>query len=200
MWIVGPESIYHVLQGASTKKDSWHTKEMRLPFLSSHLMYLWHFFFICPFFLQKKRVSLLPLNETLFSLLKLWANLHFLVLALARATKWTLSGFSCFNLSSSWTHMVNSSLTDHLSLCVLYHILKGSYWEGRELRIKWTKTESKISTSRDFNWAAISLISMTCSHTFLELSKVWLDSLFARVLTKALVELTNCASTALKNP
>jgi CxxC motif-containing protein len=59
MWIVEPESIHHVLQGASTKKDSWHTKEMSLLFFSSHLIYFWHSFFMCPSFLQKKQASLL---------------------------------------------------------------------------------------------------------------------------------------------
>lgn len=62
--------------------------------------------------------------------------------------------------------------------------------------MKCTKNDSEISTSRDLSWADMSLISIMCSRTFLELSKVLLDSFFIRVLAKALSELTNCSSTA----
>jgi len=82
---------------------------------------------------------------------------------------------------------------------MLYDILNGTYWEGREFNINWTNNDSKISTSRDLSWAAMSHISIMCSCTFLELSKVLLDSLFLRVLAKALLELTNYTSVAFIN-
>ena len=63
--------------------------------------------------------------------------------------------------------------------------------------MKCTKNDSEISTFRDFSLADMSLISMMCSRTLLELSKVLLDSLFIRVLAKGLSELTNCSSKTL---
>ena len=59
VWIVEPESIHHVLLGVSTKNDSWHTKDMTLPFFSSHFLYFRQSFFICPSFLQKKHLVFL---------------------------------------------------------------------------------------------------------------------------------------------
>ena len=95
-------------------------------------------------------------------------------------------------------HMVKSSLIDHFSLCVLYEMLKGSYSDGRELRMKWTRNYSNISISNDLNWATISLISIMCLHTPLVPSN-FIEHIFViRVLAKTLLEVSNYFSIALR--
>ena len=70
------------------------------------------------------------------------------------------------------------------------------YFIGKELRIKLTKNDFVISTTNFLSWVAISLISMICSHTLLELLCFMPESFFIRVLASALSEPTNYPSIA----
>ena len=77
--------------------------------------------------------------------------------------------------------------------------MKGPYWGGRVLRIKCTKKDSDISTLSFFNWATMFLISMMCLHTLLVLVSFRDVNFIIRVLAKAISEVTNCSSIALRN-
>jgi hypothetical protein len=64
--------------------------------------------------------------------------------------------------------------------------------------MKWTTNDFEISVSKDLSCAAMSLISIMCSHTPLDLLCFIIVNLFIRVLANALLELTNCSSMAFK--
>lgn len=62
--------------------------------------------------------------------------------------------------------------------------------------MKYTMKDSDISRSIDFNWAAMSLITMLCSYMSLIFVSLIDDNLVFRMLVKALSEDANCPSIA----
>jgi len=130
-------------------------------------------------------------------LISTWGGiLHFLflldgVLSFLHVVGIALSSRSITSLPYSWTHMVMSLLIDHLSLYVLYYMLKGMYYCGRVFIIYCTKKDSDISTSRFFIWATMSLICMMCSRTSLILVSFMDENFMIGMLASALSEMMN---------
>jgi len=102
-------------------------------FLFKPLYNLGKSFFMCHFFLQKKHLN--------YFLIPPWGGispLPFCLLLfmffLSVATK-ILSLFSVVNFSSSWTHMVWSSMINHLSLRVFIRNLERSIFRWNRVQI-----------------------------------------------------------------
>lgn len=195
MWIVELESIHQVLVGTSVKS---YSKQGKNTFLFKPILVFETILLHMSQFLTKKAIHLFSHPASFEQSYGLQGHhcLFFFQFPLLWFTIWVLLGATCFNLSLFWTHMVNNSLRDHLSLCVLQEILKGPYSRGNESRMKWTRNDLEISTFRDFSLVALFHISIMCSRTLLLLSNFMLESFFIKVLATDLSELINFSSIA----
>lgn len=133
--------------------------------------FLWNFSIILPFF---------------------WNLCPFILVPFLRVIKLPLPRFSYFNLSFSWTY---SQKFIKGPLFCMYDVqnLKCSIFYKERVEYEMDKKRLWNLISRDFNWVAMSFISIICSCTFLDLWYSITNNLCIKVLANALSELTNCS-------